>query len=153
MVRIVILIFGVVAVLFSCKSPGGIITTGNSEQVIIKEKLKDTTLPADRVANTLDSSWLSFLNFSLKKNKRDTFYSYSNTGQTVLKYYLNDTGTLTAQCEAMERYLQYLEKEILRVSNTHSVELKEVKVTPWWMYLIIGVLLGFIVILLLKKYS
>lgn len=61
------------------------------------------------------------------------------SGSAVLSFYKDAYGNLVAKCEAKDKTIEGLTKEIREKETKVEIHKVETKYIPWWMYAILGI--------------
>ena len=134
-----------------CKSRP--ITTHVVKETKVTYEEAQDTVKGSTVNAILDSNSYERILATLKDRPSDTIRIKSEGDKVELKYYLNDSGVLTAECESIDQFIDYLITTIENMeTKTETVE-KIVKKVPSWTFLVWGVLLTITIISLIKGFT
>ena len=128
-----------------------ITTHVNTEKVVTFEEAQDT-VKGSTVVGSLDSTSYERILATLKSRPSDTIRIKSEGDKVELKYYLNDAGVLTAECESKDQFINYLIKTIETMETKTETVVEVVKEVPKWTFLVWGVLIALTLISLFKAF-
>lgn len=116
----------------------------------IREFYKDTIIyrESNTVSQVIDSATIAGIAAQLKAGKDTVVYRNSNT---VLKFYKNEAGQLSVDCQTEREAFTLALKEINRELATNQTKVVYAHRTPWYAYLTIVILGASVFLLILKK--
>ena len=118
---IIILIF-----LGSCTTQQPTIINNEKETVIIK---RDSIIKGSTVRDTI----------TIDKVTNNVTIIKDSLGRTELRYFKDAYGRLVAECEAKDLTVEWLEKYV-KEKKTEVINIEK-KYIPWWLWVIIGILI------------
>lgn len=130
----------------------------SSEETKRTERLveQDVKSPGESVSTAINcDSVLALLNTQKQAGKPDTVLIPSRNGLAELKFYIDQFGRLTAECDSKDRIVQALVKELEIERNKVKEVIKEVpvevpvEVLPTWVIPVIMVMAFFIFLLII----
>jgi len=129
-----------------------------SEETKRTERLveQEVKSPGESVSTAINcDSVLALLNTKKQTGKIDTVFMPSRNGLAELKFYIDQFGRLTAECDSKDRVVQALVKELEIERNKEKEVIKEVpvevpvEVLPTWVIPVITVMAFFIFLLII----
>jgi hypothetical protein len=127
-----ILVFAVIAAWFSSCKP---VKQVHTVETSYKETFRDTTiyLRGEVVTAPLSSEFLNYIETVFNGDKKDTIRIASRNGNAELQLWKDEiTGNIVAACEAKDREIEMLIKQIETLNNSHQETIIEVKEMPLW---------------------
>lgn len=124
-------------------------TTDVNTREVVKEIYRDTTIRIESsvVTNVIDSSAIASIVNQIKAGKDTVIYRNTNT---VLKFYKNEAGQLSVDCETERQAFTIALKEISKeLSEKRTKTITEYKI-PWYVRLSMVFLTVSNIILILK---
>jgi len=142
-----ILLLLAVCLCLGCKAPQIITERSFFDSVYVIERPIEILVPGAVVRETVNyDSLLQLLRSGVKAEVINrTFVRYDTSGNLQLKILIDELGNLTAICEIQDQYIQNLQKEIyrFRLESENNTKIIMEKFIPFWIYIIIGVLVPF----------
>jgi hypothetical protein len=110
----------------SCTTQQPTIINNEKETVIIK---RDSIIKGSTVRDTI----------TIDKVTNNVTIIRDSLGRTELRYFKDAYGRLVAECEAKDLTVEWLEKYVKeKKTEIHTVEKKYI---PWWLWIIVGILI------------
>lgn len=105
---------------------------------------QDVAVAGSSVASVIDCDSLHKWLDAMKTNNRDsvlhdTIRIPDKSGKLVMKFYLDKMGNLITECEQKDKTVAALVKQLSVKQVDKSVVVKEIKRTPVWIWMVLGV--------------
>ncbi len=108
---------------------------------------QDVAVSGSSVASVIDCDSLHKWLDAMKGNNRDSIFSATHdtiripdkSGKLVMKFYLDKIGNLISECEQKDKTVAALVKQLSVKQVDKSVVVKEIKRTPVWVWMVLGI--------------
>ncbi|WP_293913106.1 MULTISPECIES: hypothetical protein [unclassified Sphingobacterium] len=128
-----------------------------NEQLIIRDStiVKEVEIKVPKPGNSAGAEFpLDSLIQLLKEGKTGEPYKKENLsadGKMNLQYWIDELGKVQIRCKTQDEILTVLAQEITRIRNEKKTVIREVEKTPFWNYILFGVLGAALIISLFKR--
>lgn len=116
--------------------------TTRVDSVYIIEKPVLVEVPGGKVEATINYDSLRAL--WTPGTVKEIITRTDTTGNARLRILINELGHITALCEAQDQTIEYMQKEINRLSSEQRTvtitQVKELRFIPWWIWALVGAL-------------
>ncbi|MGJ1198841.1 hypothetical protein ACR777_05395 [Sphingobacterium spiritivorum] len=128
-----------------------------NEQLIIRDStiFKEVEIKVPKPGNSASAEFpLDSLIQLLKEGKTgepNKKENLSADGKMNLQYWIDELGKVQIRCKTQDEILTVLAQEITRIRNEKQTVIQEVEKTPFWNYILFGVLGAALIISLFKR--
>lgn len=78
-------------------------------------------------------------------------YKYDTSGKAMMRFYKDAYGRIIAECQSKDQMVQQIRETIKDTEKQVIVKVEKVKVFPWYLFVVIGILVSAVGYLLIKN--